>query len=156
MHRFRARGHTCASGSTYRSHAREPHIIAGVGATKAKTPTARSLSVSRAFRSFVLDQLEELGEVTARSMFGGVGLYHRGVFFGIIARDTLYLKVGDANRADYVRANATPFKPYPDRSGTMKYYAVPVEILESALDLVAWARKAIAVANAAGTRAQLE
>jgi DNA transformation protein len=124
--------------------------------TKAKPSGAQSLSlsVSPAFRSFVIDQLEELGGVTARSMFGGVGLYHRGIFFGIIARDTLYLKVGDANRADYARAKATPFKPYPDRSASMKYYAVPVEILESALDLAAWARKAIAVANAAGTRAQ--
>src|SRR5438045_7211029 len=100
-HGFRTRRHTRASGSTYRSDARQPHIIAGVSATKAKTPTARSLSVSPAFRSFVLDQLEEVGEVTARSMFGGVGLYHRGIFFGIIARDSLYLKVGDANRADY-------------------------------------------------------
>jgi DNA transformation protein and related proteins len=127
-----------------------------VRSTKPKPSGARSLSlsVSPAFRSFVLDQLEELGGVTARSMFGGVGLYHRGIFFGIIARDTLYLKVGDANRADYARAKAAPFKPYPDRSGSMKYYAVPVEILESALDLAAWARKAIAVANAAGARAQ--
>ena len=61
--------------------------------------TSRSLKVSDTFKAFVLDQLEELGDVTPKSMFGGVGLYHRGVFFGIIARDTLYLKVGDANRA---------------------------------------------------------
>ena len=74
----------------------------------------RSLTVSAAFKSFVLDQLEELGDVTPRSMFGGVGLYHRGVFFGIIARDTLYLKVGDSNRADYTRAGMKAFTPYPD------------------------------------------
>src|SRR5436190_6282397 len=97
----------------------------------------RSLTVSAAFKSFVLDQLEELGDVTPRSMFGGVGLYHRGTFFGIIAGDTLYLKVGDTNRADYERAGMEPFKPYPHRSGTMKYHAVPVDILESALDLAA-------------------
>jgi TfoX/Sxy family transcriptional regulator of competence genes len=132
---------------------RVSHIIDAVRSTKAKRPGARSLSVSPAFRSFVLDQLEEVGDVAPRSMFGGVGLYHRGTFFGIIARDTLYLKVGDANRVDYERAKATPFKPYPDRSGTMKYYAVPVEILESALDLAAWARKAIAVANGGRARA---
>lgn len=79
-------------------------------------------------------------------MFGGVGLYYRGVFFGIIARDTLYLKVGDLNRDDYERARMKPFKPYPDRSGTMKYYAVPLDVLESSMELAAWARKAIAVA----------
>jgi len=107
----------------------------------------RSLTVSAGFKSFVLDQLEELGDVTPRSMFGGVGLYHRGVFFGILARDTLYLKVGDSNRADYRRAGMKAFRPYPDRSGTMQYYAVPLEILESPSELAVWAGKAVAVAS---------
>jgi DNA transformation protein and related proteins len=107
----------------------------------------RTLTVSAAFKSFVLDQLEELGDVTPRSMFGGVGLYHRDVFFGILARDTLYLKVGDSNRADYTRAGMKAFTPYADRSGSMKYYAVPLEILESPTDLAVWAGKAIAVAS---------
>ena len=112
-----------------------------------RTRSPRSLAVSKAFTSFVLDQLAEVGEVTPKSMFGGVGLYSRGVFFGILAQDTLYLKVGDANRADYKHAGMQPFKPYPDRSGTMKYYAVPVYVLESAPELAAWARKAIAAAG---------
>ena len=107
----------------------------------------RSLKVSPAFKSFVLDQLEELGDVMPRSMFGGVGLYHRGLFFGIIARDVLYLKVDDSNRADYERAGCAQFKPYPDRSGTMRYYAVPLEVLESAMELASWARKSVAAAE---------
>ena len=37
-------------------------------------------------------------------MFGGVGLYHADLFFGIIARDVLYLKVDDVNRPDYEAA----------------------------------------------------
>jgi DNA transformation protein len=115
---------------------------------KSRVRSPRSLKVTDAFRSFVLDQLEELGEVTPKPMFGGVGLYHSGVFFGILARDTLYLKVADANRPDYQRAGMKPFKPYPDRSGTMRYYAVPLEVLESAPELAMWARKAIAVARA--------
>lgn len=119
--------------------------------TKAKggKRTFRSLAVTDAFKAFVLSQLEELGDVTARSMFGGIGLYHRAVFFGIIAGDTLYLKVGDSNRADYVRAGAKAFTPYPDRGGSMHYFAVPVTVLESAPELAAWARKAIAVARGA-------
>ena len=103
--------------------------------------------MSDAFKQFVLDQLAEVGDVTSRSMFGGVGLYCRGVFFGIIARDTLYLKVGDANRPDYERAKMKPFKPYPGREGTMRYHAVPVDVLESAPELAAWARKSIAIAS---------
>ena len=107
----------------------------------------RSLNVSDSFRSFVLDQLEELGDVTPRAMFGGVGLYHRDVFFGIIARDTLYLKVGETNRADYVRARMKAFRPYPNRPGSMTYYAVPLDVLENAQELADWARKAIVVAT---------
>ena len=119
-------------------------------AKAARPSRLRPLTVSAAFKSFVLDQLEELGDVMPRSMFGGVGLYHRGVFFGILARDTLYLKVGDSNRADYKRARMKAFRPYPNRSGTMKYYAVPLEILESPTDLALWAGKAIAVASGRG------
>lgn len=105
------------------------------------------LAVSPAFRQFVLDQLEELGDVMARSMFGGVGLYHRGCFFGIIAGDVLYLKVDDSTRGEYERAGMRAFKPYPDRSGTMQYYSVPIEVLESAPELARWARAAAAAAS---------
>jgi DNA transformation protein len=108
-----------------------------------------SLKGSDAFKTFVLDQLDGLDDVVPRSMFGGVGLYSRGIFFGIIARDVLYLKVDDSNRQDYERAGMRPFKPYRDRPATMQYYAVPVAVLESALDLAEWARKAVAVAERA-------
>jgi len=117
--------------------------------SKARGANPRSLKVSDGFKSFVLDQLEELGDVMPKSMFGGVGLYRRGVFFGILARDTLYLKVNDTNLADYLRAGMKPFRPYPNRSGTMRYYSVPLDVLESPPDLAAWARKAIAVASGA-------
>lgn len=117
---------------------------------KTKLPRGRPrnpLAVTIAFRSFVLDQLEGLGDVVPRSMFGGVGLYQRGVFFGIIAGDVLYLKVDETNRSDYVKAGMGPFKPYPHRPSTMQYYAVPLDVLESPIELMAWARKAITVAE---------
>lgn len=113
---------------------------------KKRTPFAQ-LKVTPAFREYVLAQLDELGEVTARAMFGGVGLYRRGVFFGIIAGGTLYFRVGEANRRDFDRYQAQPFRPYPDRASA-KYFAVPVEILEHAQDLAAWARKSLRAARA--------
>ncbi len=81
-------------------------------------------------------------------MFGGVGLYAGDVFFGIVAADVLYFKVDDSTRAAYEAAGSTPFKPYADRAMTMPYYAVPVEVLESAPTLVEWARRAVGVASA--------
>jgi DNA transformation protein len=105
------------------------------------------LAVSPGFRSFVLDQLDELGNVAPRSMFGAVGLYRDGLFFGIVAGDVLYLKVDATTRADYERAGAKPFSPYPNRAGSMQYYAVPIAVLESPPELAEWARQALGVAR---------
>lgn len=107
------------------------------------------LAVSESFRAFVLDQLEELGDVMPKSMFGGVGLYRRGLFFGIIAGDIVYLKADDETRAAFEAAGARPFKPYPHRSGTMQYYSVPIGVLESGAELTTWARQAVAAAGRA-------
>ena len=109
--------------------------------------TRKSLASSGGFEAFVLDQLSGLGEVTSRRMFGGIGLYCGGDFFGIIARDELYLKVDDGTRGVFEAAGCHPFKPYADRPVTMQYYAVPVDVLESAPELLAWARKAVGVAR---------
>ena len=110
----------------------------------------KSLASSSAFETFVIDQLSELGEVVPRKMFGGVGLYCDTLFFGLIARDELYLKVDDQTRAFFESAGSAPFRPYDDRPVTMQYYVVPVGVLESAPDLIGWARRALAAASRAG------
>lgn len=119
---------------------------------RARRPSRNSLRVSEAFKTFVIDQLEELGDVTPKAMFGGVGLYHGAVFFGLLARDRLYLKVDAKNIGDYVAAGMKPFKPYPGRSGTMKYYEVPLAVLESPIELAEWARRAVDAARRAVNR----
>ena len=115
----------------------------------APTRKPAPLAVTNTFRRFVLDQLEELGDVTARSMFGGVGLYCRGLFFGIIAADVLYLKVDDETRHAYESCGMRPFKPYLDRPATMQYYSAPLNVLESAPELAAWASGAVKAAERA-------
>ena len=109
----------------------------------------RSLRSSAGFETFVVDQLADLGDVTAKKMFGGVGLYCDGLFFGIIARDELYLKSDDTTRGTFEAAGSAPFRPYGDRAGTTQYYSVPVDVLESAPELARWARKAVTVARKA-------
>jgi DNA transformation protein len=105
------------------------------------------MPITRGFHDFLLDQLAELGDLTAKSMFGGLGLYHGDTFFGIVIDDVAYFKVDDANRRDYEREGMRPFKPYPDRPMTMRYYEVPLSVIEDSEELVRWARKAIAVAE---------
>jgi DNA transformation protein and related proteins len=117
-----------------------------------RSGSPRSLKATDAFKAFVLQQLADLEDLVPRAMFGGVGLYERGVFFGLIARDRLFLKVDAVNRPDYERMGSRPFRPYPDRPVTMQYYEVPVSVLESALELTTWARRAVAAAQRASGR----
>lgn len=105
------------------------------------------LAVSDNFRKFVLDQLDELQDVEPKSMFGGVGLYCRGLFFGIVAGDVLYLKADEETREMFVAAGSQPFDPYPGRAGKMQYYSVPIVVLESAEELAQWARQAVDAAG---------
>ncbi len=44
------------------------------------------MPVSSAYVEYVLEQIARTGRVTSRRMFGGVGLYSDGQFFGLIAR----------------------------------------------------------------------
>ena len=105
------------------------------------------MSVSADFLAYVLDQLEQLGGVSSRRMFGGAGLYRDEFFFGLIADDVLYLRVDDSNRADYSARGAAQFRPYADRPHlSMSYYEAPVSVLEDARELVVWARRSVEVA----------
>ena len=70
------------------------------------------MRVTDGFRTFVLEQLADVEFVWARAMFGGVGLYADDVFFGILAANTLYLKVDDSNRAQYEAEGMTAFQSY--------------------------------------------
>lgn len=104
------------------------------------------MAVSFEFQNFVLEQLADLGAIIPKKMFGGVGLYERKIFFGILFKNNLYLKVDDSNRGDYEKADMPPFQPFAGRPMTMQYYEVPAEVLEDKAQLTIWARKAIEVA----------
>ncbi len=120
--------------------------------TAGKKSAMRPMAVTGSFKNYVLAQFEEFGDVTARAMFGGIGLYKRDLFFGIVAGDFLYLKVDDGNRPAFEKAGMPPFKPFEDRSGAMQYYRVPVEVLESGAELAQWAKAAVSVAERAAGR----
>lgn len=109
------------------------------------------MAVSPSYQRFVLDQLERAFSVVAKPMFGGVGLYAEGYFFALIADDRLYFKVDDTNRPDFEAAAMEPFRPYGDERA-MRYYEVPIAVLEDADALQGWAENAIAVARRAKQR----
>lgn len=108
------------------------------------------MTVSADYLQYVLDQLQALGGVSSRRMFGGAGLYCDELFFGLISDDTLYLRVDDSNRGDFTTRGAAPFRPYADRPElSMSYFEAPADVLDDARQLAEWARRSVAVAQRA-------
>lgn len=87
-------------------------------------------------------------------MFGGVGFYGDGLFFALMARDSLYFKVDDSNRRDFEGAGMGPFEPFEGDSRAMQYYEVPTDLLEDVEALGPWVEKAIAVARSKKRKAR--
>ena len=107
------------------------------------------MAVSAAFRAFILEQLNRLAPVTARGMFGGVGLYTAGLFFGLIDDDTLYFKVDDGNRAAFEAAGMQPFRPFGPDTPPMAYFEVPADAIDDPDALRPWLDGPLAPARAA-------
>jgi DNA transformation protein len=105
------------------------------------------MAVQPQYLAYVLEQLEALGNLHSRRMFGAVGLYSGELFFGLIDDDTLFFKSDSTNSAEYIARKMPRFMPFPDRpEAVMAYYQVPADVIEDAESLIAWARKAVAVA----------
>ena len=112
------------------------------------------MAVSRGFQDFVLDLLAPLDPLPRR-MFGGIGLFHGGVMFGLLVRDTLYLRVDDQTRGRFVDAGSRPFSYMRagQKVSLAAYYLVPEDLLDRHDDLLRWAREAIGAARRTASRA---
>jgi DNA transformation protein len=86
---------------------------------------------------------DAIGRVSARSMFGGWGLYREGRMFALVADDALYLKADDKNRAMFEAEGRGPF--VYDGKGkpvSMSYFEAPPEALDDPSEMRPWARAA--------------
>ena len=103
------------------------------------------MTMSPGFRDYLLDQLQTLGPVEAKRMFGGGGLYLDGAMFGLVAGDVLYLKADDGNRAEFEARGMEPFT-YTNKARkkpvAMSYHEIPDDVLEDPDALCAWAGRA--------------
>lgn len=99
---------------------------------------------------YLKEMLSSFGSVQARRMFGGYGLFHEGLMFGLVADETLYLKTDEINRPDFVARNLPPFE-YNKRGKMiqMSYSLAPAEILEDPEQAKLWASRAFAAAQRA-------
>jgi DNA transformation protein and related proteins len=112
------------------------------------------MPVSPAYKAFVQDLLSEFGPVSIRNMFGGAGIYADGVMFAILVDDTLYLKTDALSARDFAAEGKGPFtyRAKGRAPVAMSYWEVPERLLDDPEELVAWARRAHAVALAAKSK----
>jgi DNA transformation protein len=103
------------------------------------------------FKDYLLDQLDGLEGVSARSMFGGQGIYLCDEFFGIVFQGRLYFRTDETTRAAYTEQGSGPFQPNA-RQRLKNYYEVPADVIEDRDLLMEWAREAVASRATAGRR----
>ena len=107
----------------------------------------------------VLELLEPFGDVSARRMFGGHGLFHQGVMFALEADDVLYFKVDDKTRPEFDKRELTPFEYARNgNSVTLSYRMAPEEAMNSSKRMCKWAKDAYnaAVRTSESARAEAE
>jgi DNA transformation protein len=104
-----------------------------------------------------VDNLEEVlasfGPIRTKRMFGGYGVYHDDLMFGLVADDVLYLKA-DENSSDAFRQCGLPQFEY-EKAGKktkMSYYMAPEEIFDDPLQAKKWAVRAFEAALRARNR----
>lgn len=99
------------------------------------------------FVEFLKEVFVDFGAIQGRKMFGGYGIYHQGVMFGLVADDTLYLKADGETSKLFEAKGLGPFEyDKGDKVVKMSYYVAPDEILDDPQEAAIWARRSYAVA----------
>lgn len=105
------------------------------------------------FIDYLVDNLQPLGDVTARAMFGGHGIFTGGRMFALVADQTLYFKADETSMPIFDRRHLEPFMyPVKGELRAMSYRKAPEESLEDPEVLLEWARLAIDAALRAANR----
>jgi DNA transformation protein len=102
------------------------------------------------FVDFVLELLTPLGNIRARALFGGYGIYRDDTFFAIIVQDKLYFKTDHVTRSEFTALGLSPFTYVArGKSVTMQYHEVPPEVFEEPETMRYWAQQAVGAATRA-------
>jgi DNA transformation protein len=110
------------------------------------------------FHDFTRELFAGLGPIQVKRMFGGAGVYAEGLMFGLIADDTLYIKVDEALKQQLAGEGSGPFVwtpakgPRADEEVEMGYWRLPEAALDDPDIAAAWGGKALAVAQAAAAK----
>jgi DNA transformation protein and related proteins len=95
---------------------------------------------SSTFVEHALDLVSGVGRVEARRMFGGHGVFSRGVMFGLLDDDELFLRVDGETEGRFADAGCRRWV-YPGNTAlSMSYFRPPDEAHEDPEAMEPWAR----------------
>lgn len=107
------------------------------------------------FVNFLHEVFEHFGPIRSRKMFGGHGIYHNDLMFGLVADDELYLKTDKQNLALFEERDLPAFEfVAKGKSARMSYYAAPEEIYDDPEQACYWADQAYKAALRAKEKKQ--
>lgn len=90
--------------------------------------------------TFILEQLQDLGPLETKRMFGGIGFFKEGTMFAMIGSGKFRMRADDVNKQHYESRGGTRFMA-DEKSKGLPYYEVPVDVLEDRDQLVEWAKE---------------
>lgn len=100
------------------------------------------MASSNEFIDFLHEVFEDLGPIQAMRMFGGYGIYHDGLMFGLVVANQLYLKVDDENRHFFEAQKLGPFVfAMKGKPVQLSYHLAPEAILDERELAALWARR---------------
>jgi len=112
------------------------------------------MALSDGFREFLVEQFAAIGGVEIQRMFGGAGLFKRGLMFGLVSNDVIYFKAASLDQDRFRAEGSTPFT-YGTKHGPRTInglWRCPERLLDDPDELRAWSQVAIAVAESAAMK----
>ena len=108
-----------------------------------------------AYIEYLHELLAPLGNISAKKMFGGRGVYCDSLIFGLVIDEVLYLKVDELTKPLFVTAGCQPFiYDKKNKKVAMSYWSVPAEAMESSEEMLPWGKHAFAAVLRKETQAK--
>ena len=91
---------------------------------------------------YLKEVFEQFGPIQLRRMFGGYGIFHKGLMFGLVADDVLYLKA-DETISPYFQERGLDQFEYEKNERTIKmsFYMAPEDIFDDPEEAKCWATR---------------
>jgi DNA transformation protein len=96
---------------------------------------------------YLKEVFSEFGSVEPRRMFGGYGVFYKGLMFGLVADDVLYLKADETISPHFTERELEQFSyEKQGKAFKMSYYMAPEDIFDDLEEAKVWADRSYAAA----------